>query len=366
MTKLAKYIIGIAVTAAILFLVWYFGNIVAYILTSAVLAIIGKPMVDLLLRLRIRKFRFPRWLAALLTLATIWALVVTFFSLFIPLVFGKMNELSTLQMPQLVQSFDEPLNALEEFLQKVFAVSGDGGEFSLKEAIVKQLTPIFNVNVINDIFSSIVSIIGDTVVALFSISFITFFFLKEDNLFYNMVVAMFPKKYESNITHAMNSITQLLIRYFTGILAESFLIMLVLSLAFMVWGFSADTAFFMGLVMGILNVIPYIGPLIGGGICVIVGVISPLEGVAIEHMLLMIIGTILFVKGLDDFILQPTLYSNRVNAHPLEIFLVILIAGSVAGVVGMLLAIPAYNVIRVFAKEFFYNFRLVQKLTEKI
>ena len=63
---------------------------------------------------------------------------------------------------------------------------------------------------------------------------------------------------------------------------------------------------------------------------------------------------------------KPTLYSERVKAHPLEIFLVILIAGSLAGILGMLLAIPSYTVLRVFAKEFFSQFRLVRKLTEKI
>ena len=63
---------------------------------------------------------------------------------------------------------------------------------------------------------------------------------------------------------------------------------------------------------------------------------------------------------------QPTLYSERVKAQPLEIFLVILIAGSLAGVIGMLLAIPLYTVLRVFAKEFFSQISLVRKLTEKI
>ena len=79
-----------------------------------------------------------------------------------------------------------------------------------------------------------------------------------------------------------------------------------------------------------------------------------------------IAGSLLIIKGFDDFVLQPTLYSERVKAHPLEIFLVILIAGSLAGILGMLLAIPSYTVLRVFAKEFFSQFRLVRKLTEKI
>lgn len=76
-----------------------------------------------------------------------------------------------------------------------------------------------------------------------------------------------------------------------------------------------------------------------------------------------IIGSLIFIKILDDFVLQPTLYSERVQAHPLEIFLVILIAGSMAGIWGMLLAIPSYTVLRVFAREFFSEYGLVKRLT---
>ena len=64
--------------------------------------------------------------------------------------------------------------------------------------------------------------------------------------------------------------------------------------------------------------------------------------------------------------LQPTIYSERVKAHPLEVFLVILVAGYMAGVLGMLLAIPSYTVLRVLAKEFFSEFSLVKKLTQNI
>ena len=364
MTKLSKYIIGIAATAVILFLVWYFSNIVAYILVSAVLAIIGKPLVTLLSRLKIRRRHMPKWLAALLTLAFIWAVMVTFFTLFIPLVFDKLNEFSSLEIHQLIDSFREPLASLQELIVGLFGEQAQN--FSLTDSLTRQIAPYFNINVINDILASIVSIIGNTVVALFSISFITFFFLKEDHLFFDMVVAVFPKKYEENISRALNSITVLLIRYFTGIVSESIIMMLAISIVLILFGLPAGTAFFIGLIMGILNVIPYIGPLIGGGLSLLIGLISPVAGISHTGMLFIIGGTILVCKGFDDFVLQPTLYSNRVKAHPLEIFLVILIAGSVAGVLGMLLAIPAYNVIRVFAKEFFNNFRLVQKLTAKI
>ena len=163
-----------------------------------------------------------------------------------------------------------------------------------------------------------------------------------------------------------SSITVLLSRYFTGILAESLLLMIAVLLVMMAFGMRAEDACFIGLVMGVMNVVPYAGPLIGGAVSVMMGVVTPIEGMSVGRTVVVIAGSLLILKGMDDFILQPTLYSERVKAHPLEIFVVILIAGSVAGIVGMLLAIPAYTVLRVFAKEFFSQVSLVRKLTKQI
>jgi predicted PurR-regulated permease PerM len=364
MSKLSKYILGAVATAAILFIVWYFSSIVAYILISAVLATIGKPLVDALSKLHIKGFKVPKWLAAVVTLIVIWGVVAMFFTLFIPFVFSKMGQLSQVDIPHILESFREPILRLQEYIQRLFSVNSH--DFSIMDELSGQLSAIFSMDSVHTLLSSVVSVLSNTAVALFSITFITFFFLKQDGLFMNMLIAIFPKKHEQNIVHAMNSATRLLIRYFTGILAESSIILILLSGIFLLFGFSLDTAIFIGVIMGVMNVIPYIGPLIGAAFCVMVGVVTPMDGYTPESMAMIIAGTIICVKLLDDFVLQPWLYSNRVNAHPLEIFLVILIAGSVAGVVGMLLAIPAYNVIRVFAKEFFNNFRLVQKLTENM
>ena len=59
---------------------------------------------------------------------------------------------------------------------------------------------------------------------------------------------------------------------------------------------------------------------------------------------------------------QPLIYSTSIKAHPLEIFIVFLMAGHIGGVVGMLVAIPAYTVIRVIAMRFFYRFKIIQRL----
>mgnify|MGYP002550266382 FL=1 len=366
MSKIYRYIVAGAITAIVLFLVWYFSAVVAYILTSAVLAMIGKPMTDMLCRIHIgrTKIPFPKWLAALCTLLTIWIVIVGVFALFVPIVFQKINEFSALDIPHIINSFHEPLMSFEHFIKHTFALDDDS--FSIIAAISDQIKPLFDVNVINKLLSSIVNTVSDAVIAAFSISFITFFFLKESSLFYDMVIIMFPKKYEENISRALNSTTNLLTRYFTGIVIESALMTLIVSLGLLLWGLPGHDVLVIGLMVGILNVIPYVGPTIGIALGIFIGVTGGYPGMSGSITAIKIAGTILFAQGIDNFVLQPVLYSNRAKAHPLEIFLVILIAGSLAGVLGMLLAIPAYNVIRVFAKEFFNNFRVVQKLTEKI
>ena len=354
-----RFIAGAAVAAAVLFLVWYFRSIVVYVLISAVLAVMGNPLVKRLAALHIKGWKVPRWLAALATLIVIWVVLATLCSLFVPLVFNKIYQLSNVDFATVVASIEEPIARAQSYLHEFFAMPES--TFSLSEALASALK--IDIESLNTVFASIVNVVLSSVIAIFSITFITFFFLRDEGLFYAMITAMFPERYHENITRALDSVTLLLARYFTGILSESLLLMVAVSLTMMAFGMKAADAAFIGLVMGVMNVVPYAGPLIGGVVSVFVGIVTPIGGMTVGHTAVVIIGSLLILKGL---VLQPTLYSSRVKAHPLEIFLVILIAGSLAGILGMLLAIPSYTVLRVFAKEFFSQFRLVRKLTEKI
>lgn len=364
MPKLGKYLLWALGAAIAIFLVWRFSNIVTYILISAVLAIIGKPLVNGIQSLHIGKVRVPRWLAALLTLGVMWAVAILFFSLFIPMIFGKLSELLSLDFLAILRSLQVPLAEAQQWIVETFAITDPS--FSLIDQLAGLLEDALGLDKLTNLVSRTVSTLASTAIALFSITFITFFFLKRETMFRTMVVSIFPQKYEDNIIHAIDSATNLLKRYFTGILAESSILFILLSSSFLLWGFTAETAFFMGFVVGIMNVIPYVGPIISGCICVIVGMLSPMAGYGSMQMVAIVVGMILLIQGIDNFVLQPYLYSNRVKAHPLEIFLVILIAGSLGGVIGMLIAIPSYTVLRVFAKEFLNRFRVVRALTDKM
>jgi len=363
-STLVRYVVGLTIAAAVAFLVWYFRSIVVYILVSALLAVIFRPLVSRLSRLRVKGWRMPRWAAALATLVLIWVLFAAACSLFVPLVFNKLYQFATLDFGSVLHSVEAPVARMQEYLHELFALPEE--RFSLSESLVQWFRSVFDYETINAAFSSIVSLTLSAAVAFFSISFITFFFLKDDGLFLAMVEAPFPERVHGNIDRAMSSVSQLLMRYFTGILSESGILFVVVSVTMIFFGMRTQDAFFIGLVMGVMNVVPYAGPLIGWVMSAFLGVVTPIEGMTAGHTVFVISGSLLIIKGFDDFVLQPALYSERVKAHPLEIFLVILVAGSLAGIVGMLLAIPSYTVLRVFAKEFFSQFRLVQKLTEKI
>jgi predicted PurR-regulated permease PerM len=175
-----------------------------------------------------------------------------------------------------------------------------------------------------------------------------------------------PDKYTDNVTRALNSIKNLLTRYFIGVVIQCTCIMILIDIGMTIAGIDFQQALVMGLILGILNVIPYVGPWLGLFIAIIMGVASHIDQdmttVVVPLILYMILVEII-VHLIDNVVFQPIIFSNSVKAHPLEIFIVVLAAGFAAGVPGMILGIPTYTVLRVFAREFFYNFKPVQKIT---
>lgn len=362
--SIAKWAAGAVAVVLIGTLLWYFSSTVIYILVSAVLAIVGRPLVRLISRLKVGKWSVPRWLSAMITLVVMWVVLVGFCLLVVPLVVGKVSSLAALDLGSVLANIQEPLENIQHYLSNLAIMPEQ--TVSVSEIIVGWLRKVVDYQTINTAFSSVVDITLTLVVAFFSVSFITFFFLKEDGLFYKMVTALFPSRYVDNVTRALDKITHLLSRYFTGLLFESLILMTVISVVLMLFGLAVEDACFIGVIMGVMNVIPYAGPLMGGVASMFVGIVAPIDGCTIGYTLAVIVGTLMTVKGIDDFVIQPTLYSERVNAHPLEVFIVILLAGSVGGILGMLLAIPSYTVLRVFAKEFFSQYTLVKNLTKDI
>ncbi|MCB8994555.1 MAG: AI-2E family transporter [Bacteroidales bacterium] len=366
MSKNFRYtLIGLGL-AFIVFLLWFFSNIVVYIIIAAVVALVGNPIVEFLGRLHIKKFRIPLSIRALIALICLYGVFIGFFWIFVPIVAKEANSLSDINADTLLSQVQEPLDKLSALYDK-YQVHADGGP-DLETIIREKVKEVLDVSILSNFVTSMAEMLGNIFIALFSITFISFFFLQEQGMIVEAIAIMVPGKYEKPVRHALASVKHLLIRYFVGIGGQLTGILLLVTIGMTIVGLDFKQSLLIGLTAAVVNIIPYLGPLIGTGLGILMGLAFHIDAgiVNLIPMVGYMIIVYMVVHAIDNFIFQPFIFSNSVSAHPLEIFLVIMMAGSIGGVTGMILAIPAYTIIRVFAKEFFNNFRLVKKLTEKI
>jgi predicted PurR-regulated permease PerM len=176
-----------------------------------------------------------------------------------------------------------------------------------------------------------------------------------------------PDNKGTKVNHAIEQSSDLLIRYFLGLVSQVLIIAIVTTIVLKLFGFKS--ALLMAICFAIFNLIPYLGPILGNFIGVLIVISSNLELDFYSAMLPKIVTAILVfavIQMLDNFVLQPKIFSKSVKAHPLEIFLIVLVGAKMGGVMGMVLAIPAYTVLRVLLKVFFSEFQVVKKLTASI
>jgi predicted PurR-regulated permease PerM len=359
-----RWYIVIPIVLIIGFLAWYFSTILIYILVATVLSLTGRPLVRLLDKIRIKKFHFPHTLSAVITLLVIFGAVAGLFAVVVPLLITQATELSNIDTQVLIDAYRPQLDQMKDFLLKYQMIQPDQ---DIETLISEKVSSVVGKTNITDIMGSLIDVLGNLFVAVFAIGFITFFFLKNERMLLNAIMLMTPVGIQTEIKHVYIKTIRLLSRYFTGLLLDLTIVITLITIG--LWAFGFENALMIGIFAGVMNVVPYIGPLIGAGIALVLGLTGNMEpGVYQEifPLTMQILGVLIVINLLDAFVIQPTIYSNRVKAHPLEIFLVILISGSAAGILGMVLAIPTYTVLRIIAKEFLSKWRFVRKITEKI
>mgnify|MGYP001766112628 CR=1 FL=1 len=356
------------VTGAVVlaFLLWFFLDIVIYILLSVILSFVGKPLMWALDRIKIGRFTIPRSVAAFISLISLWLLFFGMFKFFIPLLVKEFETFSAINFQEIFNSLQEPLSRFFSFFSRKPMVITDSTFFEL---ITQQLDEKFRISDMNTMVNFIAGTIGELFIGFFAVSFITFFFLKDSNMFRDGILLLVPTNMEEKVGKILDSISYLLRRYFLGIVLEMILVGSLYTLGLTIIGIGFNHSVIIGLFCGLFNIIPYVGPWIGITIGLLIGMALHVHMDFMTYTL-PLMGwmalAFLSVKVLDDVLFQPLIYSSSVKAHPLEIFLVILAAGSLGGIIGMVLAIPVYTILRVIAKEFFDNLKIVKKITQDL
>lgn len=415
-----KYLLAMIPLLVIFFLFYYFGDIVSYIILAWVVSMIGAPIYSL-----VNRFAGPS-LSAAVSLFVLTLVFMLLLRIVVPPLVTQAKNLSEIDYQTIITGLEEPIADMTQWLRDRGAINevkedavdeinkthgniihaevieldsllnigsdsvkrtninllvnihqdaiGEEKEIidlsdqpqilrTLKDDIFKMLDP----SQIPQLIGSFLGFFGNMVITLMSVYFIAFFFLREKGLFTKMMSLLVPNNQESKMTRAVDDSTSLLVRYFIGLVIQMFVNAVLATIALKLFGFKS--ALLMAICFAILNVIPYVGPILGNLIGVLIVISSNLELDFYSMMLPKIVTAIIIfavLQMIDNFILQPNIFSKSVKAHPLEIFLIVLIGAKIGGILGMVIAIPAYTVVRVLLKVFFSEFEVVKKMTASI
>jgi len=358
---LKKYWIPLITLLAIITFFYLFTSVVVYIIISLVLSLIGSPIVNRLAKVKIGKFKINESLMAIITLFIFFIIVYLIGVIFLPPLISQITFLSSSNFHDVMHNIFVYYPNLKSTLKSF------GSEQQIMGSAIEQVNHFLNFENVSSFFNNTISYTGAILGGFFSVLFITFFFLKDGKMVVKALILITPSNYENEMLDIFRTSKKMLSKYFIGLFIDMVLVSLIVT--FLMWIFGIKNALVIGCLAGFMNVIPYIGPIITLFIAVFLGISGCIQfnqydliTITITKIFIILIGTNL----LDAMVIQPTIFSNTVKAHPLEIFLIILMAGALGGVLGMVIAIPCYTLLRIIAKEFLNHFKFFKKLTNDI
>jgi predicted PurR-regulated permease PerM len=346
---------------AVVLCAWLFSSVLIYLVISLVLFLVGYPLTSAIEKIKIKGRKINDGIAALLTLFVMFGVFGLFFILILPPLIQQVTFMSELNF------YDVLHGILEQYPSLKYLFSQLGSEETLKITINEQFNSVFNFGTVSAIVNNLISYLSGFLGGLFCVLFITFFLLKDEYTVSRTILLLTPPKIENEVKEILITSKKMLGKYFSGLIIDVLVVGILAGVSLSILGIK--NALIIGFVAGLFNVVPYIGPMItlcfalflGVSGCIELGQYDQISGVIAK-----IIIALMSINIFDAIFLQPFIFSNTVKAHPLEIFLVILMAGTLAGIGGMVVAIPVYTLVRIVASQFLTQFKFFKKITEKI
>lgn len=359
--KKISLLLGIAI---VVFLAWYFSTLTIYIILGLIFALIASPFKNLLSKIHIKNHRISNTVTTMLSLLALMFILGVIVYVVAPPVINQINLMSNIKDFQISNVVDAPLEKIDVTLKDYNLIDDND---NVKDILIDSTAKYLGKINISSIFGGVLQGIGSLFLAIFSIFFIAFFMLLDFGKVQKKVVRMVPDEYQAEITNIMSNSKRLLSNYFVGLFLEMLIVGLLEFVTLTLLGI--PNALLIAVISGLMIIIPYIGSIIALVSACLIAVSSTLILGGDTNIAVVLLKVSLSSVGwrlLDSFILQPFIASRSVKAHPLEIFLIVLLAGMIAGIPGMMLAIPAYTFVRVFTKEFFGNNNFIKTITERL
>lgn len=351
-----KAVFSIAIILLSLLLVYEVRNVFFYVILALIISLIANPVIEFLKN----KLKFSNTLAVFVTLFLFFLLFLGILLLFIPLIQSQSTHLSLLNTKSIEIKLLEAYSKLSIYLQnhniEIQTITNP-----------KELFTAIDFTFLTNFFSSTLNFIAHLGVTIGTTLFISFFLLLDKIKLNAGLKKIVPDQHEVQIFQSIDKIKHLLSRYFIGLLLQLTVVFILYLVVLLI--FKIENALIIAFLCAVLNIIPYIGPLISSFLAGILAVLSNLDAdfqsIALPTAIYVTIGFFI-VQLIDNNVSSPLIFSKSVDSHPLEIFLVILIVGTLFGITGMVIAIPLYTIIKVILKEFYPENSIVKALTDTI
>ena len=335
--SILKSILSLLGIGAFLFFLIKINVVIVYIAISMVLALMLSPFTSLLKS----KLKFNNLFASITSLFFLLIIMIVVIGAFIPLIIEQSKNLSLLNNSQLKSNIENLIvNISEYFSSNNLTIYDFLSEFTLLSDIDFAFIP--------KLLNYIISEVGSIGIGLLSVLFITFFFIKDGDLILKKINNLLPKKIKNNFLDSVSKIKMLLSRYFIGISVQIFSLFVLYSIMLSIIGIK--NALVIAFLCALLNIIPYIGPLISIVLMAVLTMTNYIDSMLIKEMLSKV-GYIFIgfsiVQLIDNLLIQPYIFSKSVKSHPLEVFIVIISSGILFGIIGLIIAIPLYTALKV-------------------
>ncbi|QKS71184.1 AI-2E family transporter [Paenalkalicoccus suaedae] len=317
------------------------GSIAPVIILGGVLYYILRPLVHLLNK------KLPKVVSILLIFAAFAGLLALLIRVVGPIIVEQTTEL--------VNNFPSIIRQVERWINETLA--SDWVQVIQNEPIFEQFDP----SVITDNLSNILASAGGSILSgigmLFSvvtvivlIPFVLFFLLKDGNKFPDSVLKILPSDQHKEGRKIMSDMDNTISAYIQGQAIVSVFVGVFAYIAYLIIGL--DYSLILALVAMFTNLIPFIGPFIGTAPAVVVGFFNdPLTAV-------WVIVAIVIIQQIESNLISPNVMGHKLQMHPLTIILLLVIAGNLAGLIGLIFAIPTYAISKVLVQNIYRLLKL--------
>ena len=340
----------IIIFSLILYFFYLIRPILIYLSISLIITIILTPLILFLKR----RLKFNNSLAAITSMSGLILIIGLLIKSFIPLLVEQARNLSLLNSTELQTSVNK---IIEKYSDLYFTNDSNFINSIINSKLFNQL----DLSYITELLNNIIAGLGSFSIGIFTIIFITFFFLRDSEIIINKIKLLIPKGIKSNVNDSISQINALLSRYFLALIIQITILFILYLILLSIVGI--NNVLIIAFLCALLNLIPYVGPLISGFLLTILTLTNYIDidfgAIILSKVIYVVIGFVI-VQAIDNFLIQPILFSKSVKSHPLEIFLVILIFGYIFGITGLILAVPSYTIIKVILRTV-YSKNLVVK-----